>query len=109
MMEKIAAVLSPIAIGAVSAAGLLSRVRLVVREDTTAAAARSVATELPARIFAFMHAAAPTGGVAIAILLHAALAPVNVTLSLLEAGFRVGMATIGGVIHLAPLYLLHGM
>jgi hypothetical protein len=55
-----------------------------------------------------MHAAAPVSGGAIALLLHIALAPVNVTISLLEAGFRVAVATIGGAIHLVPLYLLHG-
>jgi hypothetical protein len=107
MLLKIATLLSPIAIGTVSAAGLLSRLKLVVSGNAGSTIWANLATELSSRLSGLTHVAAPVGGHAMSLVLHIALAPANTTLSLLATAWRIAFATIADALQLAPIYLGH--
>lgn len=109
MSAKIAAVLSPIVIGAFSAAGLFSRFSLVVSGSGTSAAVADIATQLPSRLSVLVHFAASGVTPTVSLVLHGAFAPTNAALSFLSATQRFAFATIANAVHLALLYLPHWM
>jgi len=109
MLPRIAALLSSIVIGTVSATGFLSRLSFVVSRNAASTIAADAATELTSRMSGFVHVAAPIGGHAMSLLLHIALAPANATLSLLAATWRIACAATSDALHPALLYLLHWM
>lgn len=105
LLPKVAALLSMIVAGTVSAGGFLSTVRL---NDSVASAAR-LATLLPHRLSSVTHPVAPFGRRAISLVLHIALAPAHFTLSLVAAVFHMAFETLTGVIQLVQLFLSHLM
>lgn len=107
MSAKIAAVLSSIETGAISAAGLLSRFRLVVSGNAVSTGAANVVVGLWSHVVGLVHIAAPLVSRAPSLVLHITLAPAGATFSLLAATQQIAFATVANAFHLSPLVVLH--
>lgn len=109
MLPRLAALLSPVAIGTVSAAEVVSRLRLVVSANGAATIAANLALQLVSRFSTLARFAGPIGKRAGLLLLDTALAPLHASLSFLAATYGIVFATLAGLLHLAAHYLLHAL